>query len=166
VAILFLPSCTPLESSPLLWNKEDLTFVGAYEENGVTFTARFAVMADDGGGIGAPALLGRIASVTLLSPHEVEGIVYRLDGEGMSVARQGESFPLSSIPAPIAALLLFFPEGAALGGVEIDGATRTETVYAEDGTYTYIYPLDGHRPNAVRKTDGVTHESLTVTAWE
>ena len=159
-ALLF--SCVPQEVSPLPWNRGELSFLGSYEENGVTFTAHFSVSAT----AATTVLDGRSATVTLISPSSVEGITYRLDGDGYSVERDGERVLLSLCPAPIASLLLFFPTDATLGHVESTGDGRTETVLAADGTYVYVYTAEGERPTSVTKDDGIFHRSLTVIAWE
>ncbi len=162
---LCFSSCAPTTLSPLSWNREELSFVGCYEENGVTFTARFRVSPLYEGRGTAP-LYGRTATATLLSPEAVVGMTYTVDSDGYSVERDGERFSLTTCPAPMQALLLLFPVDATLDSVETEGDTRRETVYAADGTYTYVYPVGEGLPMSVTKTHGPLHASLTVTAWE
>ncbi len=158
VFVILLSSCASSPSSLLHWNNEALAFTGSYEENGVLFTARFV--------LGAASEGERTATVTLLSPPACEGMTYTLGAAGYSVEREGESYILSLCPAPLKRLLLLLPEEAALYDVKVSGETRTETVLAKDGTYTFVYREGSERPERVSRDDGVSHLSLTVTSWE
>lgn len=156
--LLILASLFPLfvschyEEDFLSWNKESITFIGEYEEDGCVFRAVFSLDGRDK------------ISVEMLSPSGVKGIVYRKSGDVNTSEHGGITLPLSATPAAISYALLALPEDPLLESVVKEGAVKTETVRAKDGVYKIRYLPKGTPEEIVRLSDGGS-KSLYIVSF-
>lgn len=136
----------------LAWNRDPLSFVGTYEENGITFTCRFSLSGQNG---------KRTATAEILLPKESAGVVYRLEDNKYSAAYNGMTLPLTSVPAALDRLFLCLPENPVLQSVTTDGITKSETVLADGGTYVFRYN-GGPLPSEITCDSGMRHTRLRL----
>ena len=155
-SMILLSGCSGANGDFLAWNREELRFIGRYEEGGITYTCRFALASGRG---------KTEATAEILSPAVCEGITYCYQEGTYSVSYGGRTLPLSEEPEALRRLFLCRPTSPYLETVSEENGMRRETVRAEEGVYTFCYGSD-NRPSEILCNESNRYAALMVETWE